>query len=975
MITKLLPTRSFFYAPLFLVLVISSFVFLVSCNQSDKKSDEASSTAKPEDDRFTQVTLTEGMDEPMEMAFLPDGRVLIAERKGGLLSVDTKTKATKLIATIPVNTKYTSKEGVVSEAEEGLVGIVAHPKFADNHWIYLYYADPVEKKHVLARWELHGDSLYAASKKIVLEVNTQREVCCHTGGGMVFDQQGNLFITVGNNTANPPAGIASMDERPGRESWDDQRGSGNTNDLRGKILRIHPEDDGSYTIPEGNLFPKGTAKTRPEIYVMGDRNPWRISIDSKTGYIYWGEVGPDASKDSIWGPRGYDEFNQAKKAGFFGWPYFIGDNKAYTHYSYTDSSYHEKFDVNHPVNNSPNNTGLKDLPPPQKAFIWYPYGTSDTFPLVGSSGRSATGGPVFRHADFVNAKRPFPDYFEGKWLITDFMRGWLMSVSLDENQNYKSMEQILPNENFSSAIDMKFGPEGDLYILEYGSAWFRGNANSKLLRIEYNAGNRKPVVEASAEKTAAAVPFIVHLSSKGTKDYDPYDKDALKYQWEIKSGANVIKTSTEPDPTITLDQPGDYQATLTVTDTKGEKNSKTISLQAGNERPQVSIDIGKGNKTFFFANEPLDYSIQVSDKEDGSLADGKIKPDMVAVNFDYVPAGFDPIDIAAHHVASDDRAGFSAGLYLINMNDCKTCHMPDKKSVGPSYTDVAQKYKNDASALNRLAAKVISGGVGVWGEHAMAAHPQLTPPEAEKMVKYILSVGQKQAATKPLPLKGTFTPKIPADEKGQGGYLLRAAYTDKGNGTASPLSAEKIIALRSPSLDPDLANEKKSTQLLTTPMRAFHMLGNNSYIGYDNIDLTGIKQIDFLVQVTPTSGAVGGVIEVHLDSPDGQLIGKTDMLVPKAIDFARIMETLGGGKKDNGKAKSKPAANPGAKKEEPKKRPPIDFDMFAKLMSVHALAPITPTAGEHKVYIVGKNDKAAEKAILLQMVEINFQNK
>ena len=74
--------------------------------------------------------------------------------------------------------------------------------------------------------------------------------------------------------------------------------AGNTNDLRGKILRIHPEDDGTYTIPEGNLFPKGTEKTRPEIYVMGDRNPWRISIDSKTGYIYWGEVGPDASEDT-----------------------------------------------------------------------------------------------------------------------------------------------------------------------------------------------------------------------------------------------------------------------------------------------------------------------------------------------------------------------------------------------------------------------------------------------------------------------------------------------------------------------------------------------------------------------------------------------------------------------------------------------------------------------------------------------------
>jgi cytochrome c len=592
---------------------------------------------------------------------------------------------------------------------------------------------------------------------------------------------------------------------------------------------------------------------------------------------------------------------------------------------------------------------------------------------VGSSGRSATGGPVFRKADFANAKRVFPDYYEGKWLITDFMRGWIMAVTLDENENYKSMEQFLPNENFSSAIDMKFGPDGDLYVLEYGSAWFRGNANSKLLRIEYNSGNRKPVVQASAEKTAGAIPFTVHLSSKGTNDFDPYDKDALKYEWKVTSGSNTIKTSSEQNPNIILDQPGNYQATLTVTDTKGEKNSKTIELRAGNEPPQVSIDIGKGNKTFFFANQPINYSIQVSDKEDGSLADGKIKPGTVAVNFDYVPEGFDIIDIASHHVAADDRAGFSAGLYLINSNDCKTCHMPDKKSVGPSYFDIAQKYIHDAAALNRLASKVISGGVGVWGEHAMAAHPQLSQQDAEKMVKYILSVGQKQSATQQLPLKGTYIARVPAGEKGQGGYLLRASYTDKGNGTSSSLSAENIIALRNPALNPELADEKKSVQLLTTPVRAFYMIGNNSYIAYDNIDLTGIKEIDFLVQATPNSGAVGGTVEVHLDSPDGKLIGQTDLIVPKEIDFARLMENMGGNKKEKSKAKPKAGAknNDSADKKPPEMN--FDFDIFTKLMSVHAIATLAPTPGAHKIYLVCKNDKAGAKQILLQMVEVGFR--
>ena len=960
MLKHMLNLRSFvFLKPL---IFFSMAVLFASCGQQ-KNEEVIASNEPPEENRFTKVVLTEGMDEPMEMDFTPEGRVIIVERKGGVKTFNTKTNQVKLIATIPVNTKYTSKEGMVTEAEEGLMGVVVHPKFAENHWIYMYYADPDEKRHVLARWELHDDSLYASTKKILLEVPTQRETCCHTGGGMTFDKDGNLFLTVGNNTGNPVSGTSDLDEREGRESWDDQLSAGNTNDLRGKILRIHPEDNGTYTIPEGNLFPKGTAQTKPEIYVMGDRNPWRVSIDSKTGFIYWGEVGPDASEDTKFGARGYDELNQARKAGFFGWPYFIGDNIPYVQHNYVDTVFGAKFDPAHPVNSSRNNTGLKDLPPAQKAFIWYPYATSDTFKLVGSSGRSATGGPVFRKDNFQNPKRPFPSYYEGKWLATDFMRGWIMSISMDEQGNYKSMERFMPAENFSSAIDMKFGPEGDLYVLEYGSAWFRGNDNSALVRIEYNAGNRKPSVIATADKSAGAVPFTVNLSSKGTIDFDKYDKDALNFEWKITSGNTTIKTFDAADGNVTLDKPGNYTATLKATDTKGESNSKAIELKAGNEPPQVGVNITKGNKTFFFPNEPLEYSISVNDKEDGSVTDGKIKRDLVAVNFDYVPEGFDPIAIAQNHRAADEKTGFSSGLYLINSNDCKSCHIIDKTSVGPAYKDIAEKYKSDKKAISYLSEKVIKGGGGVWGEHAMAAHPKLSTQQAGTMVKYILSLSQKNTQETPLPFSGTYVTKVPADENGKGGYLLRAAYTDKGADNMPGLSTENIIALRNPSIDPQRADEKKGADLVTTPVVAFYMKGDNAYLGFDNIDLTGIKQIGFTVQAQPRSGAAGGVIEVHIDAPDGKLVGATDTVVAKNFDFSKFMNA------------GKPAEKPGAKKEKAPAPPKIDFDAIMKLMNVNTSAAITPVDGFHKIFFVFKNKNAGAEKIIMQMVRINFSNK
>ena len=935
-------------------LLIIAILIFSSC----AKEYEKASTVAPEENRFTTTILTKPgeLDEPMEMSFLHDGRIVFVERKGNVKTFNTKTGEVNKVGHIPVNLKYTSKEGRVTEAEEGLMGVIADPNFEKNNWIYMYYADTAEAKHILARWELHGDSLYASTKKIVLEVVTQRETCCHTGGGMLFDKDGNLFLTTGNNTGNPVSGTSALDERPDRSSWDDQRTGGNTNDLRGKILRIHPTDDGTYTIPKGNLFAKGTDKTRSEIYTMGHRNPWRVSIDSETGFIYWGEVGPDASKDSIIGPRGYDEFNQAKKPGFFGWPYFIGDNKAYSQFDYATEKVGEKFDAEHPVNNSPNNTGLMELPLPQKAFIWYPYSNSEEFPLVGSSGRSATGGPVYHKEDFKNAARPFPSYYAGKLLIVEFMRGWIMSVAMDEEGNYVSMEKFLPNENFSSAIDMKFGPEGDLYVLEYGSAWFRGNDNAQIVKIEYNGGNRKPIVKAEVDVVAGALPLNVNFSSAGTMDYDDYDKDALKYEWLVKSDNGFNKVLTDANPKVTLDQAGTYSVTFTVTDSKGEKNSQALEVKAGNDPPVVAIDITKGNKTFFFPKSAIDYTIQVSDKEDGSLADKKILVNEVAVNFDYVPEGFDLIEIASNHKGTDEWATYSTGFNLISKSDCKSCHLSDKKSVGPSYLDIAAKYKNDAAAQERIASKIINGGGGVWGDHAMSAHPQITPQDAATMIKYIMSLGEKKPTATAIPLKGTFVPQVPAGDNGKGGYLLRVAYKDKGTQQLSSLTSEKIIALRNPTFNPEKADVLKGTLLTTTPNRSFSMVGNDAHLGYKALDLTGIKQIELLVQAQPRVGAIGGNIEVHLDSPEGKLIGTTQEVIPKDVDFRKMMALM------NAANANKPGA------------PPVDRNAMRRLMSTQAKATLEQVEGVHDLYFVFKNPKGTSNQILMQMMEIQFQN-
>ena len=948
--------KTFPTLPAWRVLLCSLLAAGVFACQSDDAPGRVDDGSKPEENRFTTTVLTVpgALDEPMAFTFLNDDELLLVERKGGVKAFNAADREVRTVGHIPVNTIYTNKEGGTRPAEEGLMGVAAHPDFATNHWVYMLYADPDEPKHVLSRFEFDGDSLLLNTEKLVLEYPAQREVCCHTGGGITFDAAGNLYLTTGNNTANPPIGTSNLDERPGHETSDDQRTAGNTNDLRGKILRIHPEDDGSYTIPEGNLFPEGTEKTRPEIYTMGHRNPWRVSVDSETGYIYWGEVGPDATVDSRYGPRGYDEFNQAREASFHGWPYFIGDNIPYIDYDYATDSTSQPFDVDHVVNDSPNNTGLAELPAPVPSFVYYPYGYSEEFPLMGSSGRSATGGPVFRAADFPATDYRFPSYYEGKWLAVEFMRGYIMAFEMEDNGDFKAMERFLPEENFSSAIDMQFSPDGRLYVLEYGSAWFRGNENAQIKRIEYNGGNRPPVVAAAADQTAGALPLRVHLTADGTEDYDG---DELDYQWKVTSANGYSESFAEADPEVTLDREGTYTAELTVTDAAGNSDRRSFEILAGNARPEVDIVLAEGNRSFFFPGSKLAYDIRVSDAEDGSVSDGKIPADAVAVNFDYAPEGYDPIAIAQNHVASDEWVLYARGRDLINENDCLSCHRVDVSSVGPSYEAVAAKYAGEPEMKPTIVGRIINGSVGIWGDHGMSAHPDLTERDAGMMVDYIMSLEKDDSDQQQLPLAGTYVTDVPERENGRGGYLLRAAYTDRGTGDLQPLTAEKIIALRNPHLDVENSDDSRGTQLLTTPGRSFNIVEDGGFVGYRDLDLNGIRAIVIDAEANGRSGAAGGEVEIRLDGPDGDLLGTTGMIEPLNVDVGAEY------------AKAKAAWEKGGKK-----GPEPNYGSVMAQLRREYRVDVGQAEGTHDVYFVVRNGDVKQGQILLQLRGIEFQN-
>jgi len=430
-----------------------------------------------------KVVLDNHCLDPMELAVTPDGRVIFVERAGLMKIWKPDSQTTVTAATFNVN--YHPSGSKNAAWEDGLIGVTLDPDFSRNHWLYLYYSPANATGNQLSRFVLEADKLDLASEVVVVRVPTQRDVCCHAAGSLAFDAHGNLFIATGDNT-NPfeSDGYNPADYRPGRYGWDAARSAGNTADLRGKILRIHPEKDGTYTIPPGNLFPPGTPLTKPEIYVMGCRNPFRISVDSASGVLYWGDVGPDAQNtDPDRGPAGFDDFNRAPRPGNFGWPFVRGNNKPYRAYDFAAKTSGPAFDPQKPVNLSPNNTGLRELPPVQPAWIWYPYAPSTRFPALGSGPRAACAGPVYHYDANLASPHKLPKQFDNCLFIYEWARNWIKIIKLDAPGDKPDIRPFAADLKFLKPIELKLGPDGCLYLIEFGTAW-EHNPDSQVVRLE-----------------------------------------------------------------------------------------------------------------------------------------------------------------------------------------------------------------------------------------------------------------------------------------------------------------------------------------------------------------------------------------------------------------------------------------------------------------------------------------------------------
>lgn len=232
--------------------------------------------------RFSDTAIVTGLNQPTDLAFLPDGRILILEKPGRVL-VTGPSGGTPAVA-LDIN-------GNVDDASErGMLGICLHPSFATNGYVYLYYTANGPKNRI-SRFTLTGGAL--GSELVVLD-NISAAAGNHNGGTIAIGPDAKLYAAPGDAGTSANAQTLS----PGNFS--------------GKVLRM--ELDGSPAA--GNPY-LGDGSKEPRIFAHGFRNPFRFSFRQSNGSLYVGDVGSSGAQDR-------EELNVVVSGGNYGWPWAEG---------------------------------------------------------------------------------------------------------------------------------------------------------------------------------------------------------------------------------------------------------------------------------------------------------------------------------------------------------------------------------------------------------------------------------------------------------------------------------------------------------------------------------------------------------------------------------------------------------------------------------------------------------------------------
>ena len=307
-----------------------------------------------------------------------------------------------------------------------------------------------------------------------------------------------------------------------------------------------------------------------------------------------------------------------KRPANYGWPYCVTPDLPYVDYDFATKTSGEEFNCNAPTNDSPYNTGLKRLPAVAQPDVWYSYDKSPLFPELGPAGTpggiAPMGGPAYDPDPATrrcSASR-----------TTSRARRSSTSGRATTSRSSASTAAGWPRSGRSRGLvdnpmDMEYGPDGALYVLEYGDGYFAENPDAQLAKINFVRGNHTPVVKAAATPTAGRSPLTVTFSSAGTNDPDG---DPITYAWDFEANGSV--DSTAANPTFTYNSNGTYRATLKVTDRTGRSAAAEVLVLVGNAKPVVKLTTTPAPEQPFQFGDTVSYTVEVTDDTEVDCSEG-----------------------------------------------------------------------------------------------------------------------------------------------------------------------------------------------------------------------------------------------------------------------------------------------------------------------------------------------------------------
>ena len=352
---------------------------------------------------------------------------------------------------------------------------------------------------------------------------------------------------------------------------------------------------------------------------MGFRNPFRISVDKETGYVYVGDYGPDAGGPSATrGPGGQVEYSVLRAPGNYGWPYCTGDNDAFIDYNFATGQSGALFNCAAPVNTSPNNTGRQTLPPATLPDIWYGNGGPWEAEMQPGGSESPMGGPVYHY----DAVEPVRDQ------VPRLLRRPLVPVRvgtrLDQGDRARRRPAARSRSAPSSTTPRSSGrtrwtwSSGPTARSTSSTTAAASSAATPTPRSTASttcraAGGRSPWPARTRPRPARRT-LTVQFSSAGSRDPDG---GAITYSWDFGDGSPV-STEPEPDATPTA-RSAPTGATLTVTDDTDKTGTDDVTIVVGNAAPEIAVT-SPAEGGFFDFGDQIPYDVTVTDAEDGTIS-------------------------------------------------------------------------------------------------------------------------------------------------------------------------------------------------------------------------------------------------------------------------------------------------------------------------------------------------------------------